>query len=159
MRPKLFSACKIPLTSNDIIPTPSYLELGKVTRPNCGFREAIKVKHFAQGHKCHDWDSNPHLNDLPTRTWIWCPKNLDHAPYPFYCRLWFDRFSNCFNFLSSVESAFPGGCTPLHLLNLPIKVGRPPAVPRGPDMKAFRELESNYWQVSLTTFSVYPHQE
>ncbi|XP_071798528.1 uncharacterized protein [Asterias amurensis] len=44
------------------------------------------------------------------------------------------------------ESAFPGGCTPLHLLNLPIKVGRPPAVPRGPDMKAFRELESNYWQ-------------
>ena len=29
-----------------------------------GWREAIIVKHLAQGHKCHDRDSNPHSGDL-----------------------------------------------------------------------------------------------
>ena len=28
-----------------------------------GWREAILVKHLAQGHKCHDQDSNPHTVD------------------------------------------------------------------------------------------------
>ena len=29
-----------------------------------GWREAIIVKYLAQGHKCHDHDSNPHSGDL-----------------------------------------------------------------------------------------------
>ena len=44
-----------------------------------GWREEISeiiIKHLAQGHKCHDQDSNPHSNDLTTRTWVWCSKQL-----------------------------------------------------------------------------------
>ena len=33
-----------------------------------GWREAIIVKYLAQGHKCHDRDSNPHSGDSTTRT-------------------------------------------------------------------------------------------
>ena len=43
-----------------------------------GWREAIVVKHLAQGHKCHDQDSNPHFDDFNTRTWIWYMNSLGH---------------------------------------------------------------------------------
>ena len=39
------------------------------------WREAVIIEHLAQGHKCHDRETNPHSNDLTTRT-IQCSKPL-----------------------------------------------------------------------------------
>ena len=41
----------------------------------------ILAKHLAHGHKCHDRESNPHSDDLTTRTWIWCFKALGNDAY------------------------------------------------------------------------------
>ena len=36
-----------------------------------GLREAIMVSCLAQGHKCYNWESNPHFDDSATKVWVW----------------------------------------------------------------------------------------
>ena len=39
-------------------------------------------KASSSRHKCHDQYLNPHTDDLTTRTWVWCSKQLCHDTLP-----------------------------------------------------------------------------